>query len=493
MAGFGNGFSLGGLFTRVRRNPAPTEQVGELGTQVIGGFIQEHETNASLVGQKRYQTFSNILANTSIVAASIRYYLNLVSKVSWRAEPVDPNDRQADEAAQLMDYVMQNITHLPWHRVVRRAAMYRFHGFSIQEWTARKIEVGDFAGGIGLADIGARPQVTIERWDLDKSGHVQGVIQRSVQNGAELYLPRAKIVYAVDDALNDSPQGLGLARHLVDTVDRLSVFQLLESYGFEIDLRGIPIGRGPFGLLKKRLDEGQISQKEHDRQVAGIKSFLEKHLKNPKLGLLLDSAVYASQGDNAAPSGTPQWDLSLLQGQGTGAEPVAAAITRLQRECARILGTEFLLLGDGQGSQALSRDKTQTFGLIVESALQELREVENRDVVRPVMELNGIPEPLWPELRTDSVQYRDVEQVTKALVDMATAGAIMPPDDPAINVVRQLLGLPDQPEDMGVSLLSLAQPAPPEPGAPEPAGPGLVPDPPDPDAMPQPGATNGAG
>ena len=61
-----------------------------------------------------------------------------------------------------------------WARIVRRAAMYRFYGFSIQEWTAKRRP----DGLLTLADVAPRSQMTIERWDMLTDGSIQGVVQR---------------------------------------------------------------------------------------------------------------------------------------------------------------------------------------------------------------------------------------------------------------------------------------------------------------------------
>ncbi len=133
------------------------------------------------------------------------------------------------------------------------------------------------------------------------------------------------------------------------------------------------------------------------------------------------------------------------------------AIERINREIARILGVEHLLLGgDGKGSLALSRDKTQSFGLIVDSTLTELEFVMKNDVARVIVVLNGWPEELTPKLKTEQVQYRDIEQITQALRDMADAGAPLMPGDPAIDEIRDLLGLSKVPQEVMDSLLEAA-------------------------------------
>lgn len=438
-----------GFFGR-RKSVSPTQTAGDSGTPIFGGFPVEAERSSALVGRQKFVTYSDLLANTTIIAASVRLFLNLLAKAKWTAVPADANVAAAVQAAELFESVMAE-TETPWHRVVRRAAMYRFHGFSIQEWTAVRRE----DGRIGMLDVEPRPQVTIERWDCDNPrGKLQGIVQRSPQTQEELYIPRTKFIYIVDDALNDSPEGLGVFRHAVDANKRLKRFELLEAYGFETDLRGIPIGRAPLAILREKVQNGQMSPEEVGKVLDALTKFLKSHIKNPQLALMLDSTPYRGTGDQQTPSSTPQWDVDLLQGEGNGAEPVNIAIERINREIARLLGTEFMMLGS-TGSQALSRDKTSTFNLTVESSLDEVRETYVRDFLPIIMDLNGIPRELWPTIATETVQFRDVEQITQGLKDVQAA--MLTPGDPAINEVREILGLSPVPEELEELLLEERQ------------------------------------
>jgi len=133
-----------------------------------------------------------------------------------------------------------------------------------------------------------------------------------------------------------------------------------------------------------------------------------------------------------------------MQGGSTGQAEIAAAIERLNREIARILSMEHLLLGSSSsGSFAMSKDKSDNLGQIIEGTMQELRSTFDKDVIDPIWDLNGWDPKLKPTFKTESVQ-KDITQVTTALLQMAQAGAVLAPDDPVINEVRDLLGLSQQ-------------------------------------------------
>ena len=211
-----------------------------------------------------------------------------------------------------------------------------------------------------------------------------------------------------------------------------------------MDLSGIPLIRMPLIELSKAVKKGEISQKQADLIRAPLEKFLKNHIRNPRQGILLDSMVYHSTGDRETPSSQRQWDVEILTGSPTSFEPAAAAIERLNREMARILGIEQLLLGSSGGSYAMSKDKTHNFYLLVDSALTEMRDVVRTDLLKPLWMLNGFDEDLMPKISTESVRFMDGEEITTALRNLALA--TLDEDDPAIRTVRSLLGLPPPPE-----------------------------------------------
>jgi len=416
---------------------SPTDTLGDIGVAIYSGFIQSNEKDSTLTGQNRYITYSENLVNISIVGAGVRFFLNMVARAVWSAVPSDEKDIEAVDLAEKFEKIIFNMN-TPWSRVVRRAAMFKFYGFNIQEWTAKKQDDGI----IGYLDVEPRSNATIERWDTNDRGDVVGVVQRSPQNQKEIYLPREKVVYMVDDSLSDSPEGLGIFRHIAALAKRLLRYEQLEGFGFESDLRGTPVGKAPLVRLAQMKQRGEISAEDFEKIVSPLRSFVSNHIKTPNLGILLDSSPYTSQDSSQRPSSQESWSVELLKGSPGTQQDMNIAINRINHEIARLIGTQHLLLGaDGKGTQALSRDISGNFFLIIESALRELSETFEKDLVNPIWEMNSWPEDKKPSLRTSTVQIPDVEQISNVLRNMSQAGAVLAPDDPAINEVRELLGL----------------------------------------------------
>jgi hypothetical protein len=428
-------------FENEKKRVRPSETVGGPSFRIHGGWLEEKEVNAKLVRSKKYKTYTDMLTNISIIGSGVRYYLNLLCKPEWSAKPADDSE-EAKRYAEIVEESMKQ-SDRSWHRIVRRAGGYRFYGFSIQEWIAERHEEGYFY----FRDVAPRPQSTIERWDTNESGVVLGAEQWSPQDYSKKYLPRSKIIYIVDDSLDDSPEGLGLFRHLADPAARLQRYQQLEMSGFETDLRGVPIFRVPMAAMNAQIRNNKMTKADKSNFLRSIEEFAENHIRGTNTHLKLDSKTYDNDNEKQGASSTYMWDVELLSTSSTTMPELNLAITRLIEDIARLLGVESLLLGaTSHGSQALSTDKTHQFGLIVESSLKEIREAFQRDYVKRLFILNGWDLKLMPTLTTEEVQHKDIVEITTALKDIATAGGVMQPNDPAINEVRALLGLSDAPE-----------------------------------------------
>lgn len=418
------------------RKAGPSETVGVGGTRIVGGYIQSDETNARLTGTRKYKTFGDMIVNVDIVATGIRYFLDLISRPKWRVVPKDQS-AGAKDAAELIESCLQDCE-TPWSRIVRRAGMHRFYGFAICEFIAKKRPDGT----VGILDLERRPQRTIERWDLDEVGRLRGVWQVDPNNGREIYLPSSKILHFADDTFSDSPEGLGLLRNCVAATDMLVNYERLEGVGFETDLRGVPIGRAPLLELEQQVEAGTISRAQADAATSGLKTLVEKHGRTFNLGMLFDSATYRGLDASGSISGVNKWGLELINGGSTSSQFIGQSIERQLLRIARLLGVEHLMIGGStSGSQALSRDKSTNYALVGQSTLDEIVGVVEWQLVPRLLDLNGIPQELAPDISTDKLAWRDIEQITGALGQLATAGCPMKPGDKAEGEVYELIGL----------------------------------------------------
>lgn len=425
----------------------PNAAQGTPGFQVAGGYLVTKERNAKLVGRERYRTFSDILQNTSIVAAGTRHFLNIIAQPEWNVEPaLDLGDDSSDEAkavAEFCERALFNDCGTNWTRLVRRGGQYRYYGYAFEEYKM----IRNDEGRLTVDDIYQRPQHTIERWDIADTGDVLGVWQRSPQTGAENYIRREKLIYLLDDTLTDSPEGMGLFRQIVEPAERLRELVRLEATGYSRDMRGLPIARAPLAAMKK----AEMTDEEVAAATQTLSSFAGIEAKDKDTYLLLDSSTYLSESENGeSVSSVPQWDLQFASYSASGLDEIGKAIDRINIEIARVLGVEGLMIGTGSsGSRAASEDKSANLYLHANAALDDIGEAYERDLFGALLRYNGIDKSLRPRLVHEDVQRKDFEGMASAIRDMTQAGVAITNGDELVSEFFGMMGL-TPPESMGL-------------------------------------------
>lgn len=278
--------------------------------------------------------------------------------------------------------------------------------------------------------------------------------------------------------MTDQPDGLGWFRQLVDPAERLKSLLKLEAIGFERDLRGIPIGRMPISKMNEYVKSGKLTAEQVSSMKKGLEDFVNLQRKTSDTGVVLDSQPYLNKSDTGtATSSIYEWGLDLLSGDPASLEELGKAINRLATDMALIMGTDVILTGrDGEGSRALSEDKSRNLYLNANSILVDIAEAVDRDIIEPIWALNGLPDELKPSASVEDVAFKDAQTMAQTLADMADSGAVLAPDDPAFDIIRDLMGLPPM-EPIDPAMMAAMQ------GQPDPdADPSMKSDPNDPTA-----------
>ena len=73
------------------------------------------------------------------------------------------------------------------------------------------------------------------------------------------------------------------------------------------------------------------------------------------------------------------------------------------------------MLGSGSGSYALSKSKTDLFLRSLESYINTIADVLNRQLVKPLWELNGLPYETMPKLVAGDVAPHDLKELAAYL------------------------------------------------------------------------------
>jgi phage gp29-like protein len=97
-------------------------------------------------------------------------------------------------------------------------------------------------------------------------------------------------------------------------------------------------------------------------------------------------------------------------------------VSRYQHDIARSVLSEFLLLGSSGGSYALSKSKTDLFLRALESYIQAIVDVLNKQLVERLWQLNGLDYDLMPTIEAGDVAPHDLREIASFLRNLNGAG-----------------------------------------------------------------------
>ncbi len=427
---------------------SPQKLSGTDGVVVLGGKIYDGERNPRLTGSNKWLTFDNQLQGILPIVAAFRAFNTFLRSANWTAEPNPLGGTQAEKMADIAtEGLLDAPLPKPWSAIVGKTGTgAAFKGMSLHEWQGSKRKTP--GSPWHFTNIEERPQHTIDRWiKPDEREPWTGVVQRTVLGG-DFPIARAKLFHVSDDAIGNSPEGTGYLRHLFEVSDAYKRMHQLERHGFETNLAGMPLVRVPLTKLmaEARALHGDDAAKITayiEAQVAFVDKFIEGHIASPSRGLRLDSQPYVTIDDKGTPSAIYQWALEVVKHTGMNFTELRDALGALGKEILRVMGCEWLAMGDSEGARSVHENKTQMFALIVNSLLKEIGYYATAQLAYPMTALNGFdPETCTPKLKPAPIPMESIQAVCDSLESLTKAGAPLPPDWEGWNVVLDRAELP---------------------------------------------------
>ena len=228
------------------------------------------------------------------------------------------------------------------------------------------------------------------------------------------YIPANKSIYYRTTSLNGDPSGRSILRNAYTSYEYLNNLQAIEAIAVERELAGIPVARIPAEYLS---GDASIAQ-------SGFVNNLQQILRDVKFNeqgyIILPSDTYPDK--DGAPSSTRLVDIELMASNGKRNIDINPIVSRYQRDIARSVLSEFLLLGTSGGSYALSKSKTDLFLRALESYIQAIVDVLNKQLVERLWQLNGLNYDLMPTIEAGDVAPHDLREIASFLRNLNGAG-----------------------------------------------------------------------
>ena len=412
-------------------------EIGSSGLHVYDGQVRE-EFLTQLRGRNAYKTYREMRDNDPVIGAVLQAITMLMRSVEWQVEPADADDQKAADVAEFCGSCLTDMSQT-WEDMLAQIMTYLTYGWSYFEiiYKYRKgwNETGDRSryddGMIGWRKLAPRAQDTLERWELDENGGVQGMYQMNpVSNKGQVLIPIEKaLLFRTSSALNN-PEGKSVLRNAYTSYYFKKRIQEIEAIGIERDLAGLPIAYVPPQLLSDN------ATSEETAALGEIKKIIRNIRRDEQEGVVFPLA-YDPETNNLA------YDLKLLSTGGDRQFDTDAIIGRYDQRMAMTLLADFILLGHEKvGTQALSVSKVALFSQSLNAYLDGIAAVFQNHAFPRLLKINNIDVNLTPSLTHAPVRNVDLKELGEYVSKLTGSGATLFPDDQLEAYLREVGGLP---------------------------------------------------
>lgn len=426
--------------------------LGVAGDNTRNGQIRADEFLPELRGRRAIQVYRSMRDNDSTIGAVMYSVEQILRDVELKVIPADDTDL-AKREAEFVEGVLNDMDHsLDDH--IAEAISFLSYGFAWFEVVYKRRE-GDskspkknskYADGrLGIRKIAARAPWTINKFDVDQiTGDVLGIYQTVGLSNGRNYIPSDKSLYYRTTTINGDPSGRSILRNAYTSYTYLNNLQSIEAIAVERELAGIPVARIPAEYLSPDASQGQVVF------VNNLKQILRDVKFNEQGYIVLPSDVYPDK--DGSPTNIRLVDIELMASNGKRNLEIDPIIRRYQHDIARSVLSEFLLLGSQGGSYALSKSKTDLFLRALESYIQAIVDVLNKQLVERLWELNGLPWNTMPKIVAGDVAPHDLKEISSFLRNLNGAGIVV---SDQVEVVEDLMGIAEidfKPDDYKATL-----------------------------------------
>lgn len=377
------------------------------------GDIRADEFLSQLKGRKAIQKFREMRDNDATIGAVMYATEQVLRDVDYKVVPANDSD-QAKKEAEFVKSVLLDMEHtLDDH--ISEAISFLSYGFSDFEVVYKRrvgpneIDPKKFSkftdGRMGVRKLASRAQWTIREFVVDKqSGDFLGVHQDRNALGKPTFIPASKLLHYKTTTTNNDPSGRSVLRNAYKSYTYLTNLQEIEAIAIERELCGIPVGYMPSEYLSPSATDDQIA----------VREMLETALRDVKYNdqgfIILPSDL---QSDNEGKLSNERYvDVKLMSSDGNRNIDIGPVVSRYQHDIARSIMAEFMMLGSNStGSYALSKSKTDLFLRSMESYINTIFDVLNKQLLEPLWRLNGLDFDLMPVLKAGDVAPHELSEL----------------------------------------------------------------------------------
>jgi hypothetical protein len=390
--------------------------------------IRQDEYVSDLRGTRGIRRLREMATGDPVIGAILSAMDLMIRSTPWRIEG------GSEQARQLIEYCLYNLEDTTFEMFLSDVLSFLPYGFSLFEIVARPPSQHP-EGWVTLRSLAPRAQWTIDRFQTDRTGKIEGVWQQAAIGST--YLPYGKLLHFRTASKQNDPAGASVLRAAYSSWYFARRIQEIEAIAIERELNGLPLVRVPSEYLDVDAD---ANKKNFIQRIEAI----ARDVKRNQMGyIILPSDLH--EGPDGQPTQTRLVDFELIASQGTRDIDTHQVVIRYQQDMARSALADFVLLGtNDRGSFALSKSKADLFLKALEGYLDAIASVLNRKLVPTILGWNGIDMSDAPKIAHGRVAPTDLAELGNYVQRLG--GLRIDLTDPASeDYLRGAAGLPPAP------------------------------------------------
>lgn len=422
--------------------------IGVEGTNTRNGTLKADEFLPELRGKRAIRKYREMRDNDSTIGASLYAVEQMLRDVKINVKPADDSE-EAKAKSQFLEEVLEDMDHsLDDH--ISEALSFLTFGFAAFEVVYKRRE-GPYQtnlkkrskysdGYMGVRKIASRAQWTVNRFDVDdKTGELLGFYQDVTSGFDDNYIPSRKSILYRTTVVNGDYSGRSILRNAYSSYERLNALQQYEAIAVERELAGIPVIELPSEYLSSNATDDQRAVLNQFKEIGRDLKFNEQGF------LMIPSDTYP--GKDGEPTNQKLVNVRLMSSEGTRNIDIDPVVKRYQHDIARSVLAEFIMLGSGSGSYALSKSKSDIFLRSLESYIHTIVDILNKQLVEPLWRLNGFDFKYLPKIVAGDVAPHDLKDLGGYLRNLNSAGITYADDIDIVNALLDQAELPNVDEE----------------------------------------------
>ena len=387
--------------------------IGASGTTNFQGIIDTDEYVTALEGSTLYTTVDKMRWSDASVQAAILTCELPIRSAEWTVEP-GTDDAQGEEIAEFIKNSLFEERVLKWDDTLRQILLMHPYGVMLFEVIYKIREDGK----ICWRKWAPRLPKTIIKWNTDKNGELENVVQRAYKNNSlqEFTIPTEKLMVFTNRQEGDNYLGTSLLRQAYKHWFFRDKYYKIDAVATERNGIGIPLITLPDGFT----DDDYSDAETMAENVRG-------HEK---------AYVVKKEG----------WGFEFADQKSNSLKDPKEMLEHHTREILKSVLAQFVDLGgSGVGSYALAKEQVEMFLQSLDASAKKIEDIVNKEIEKLVDFNYNVQPDEYPKLTHSDLGTKDAKEMAEAIQSLMFAGAIQA--DKKLEIyLRSVLKLPEKDE-----------------------------------------------